>query len=100
MADKMIKLLYDPAVICSGDGMPKRTTVLLDDDVYERLVEESVRRHGTARALSKVLNELLRDSIGGRAELMRLLYSDKIVEIVPEDLEEFRRELSRRFVER
>lgn len=77
----------------------KRTTVVLDDDVYERLVEESVRRHGTARALSRVLNELLRDRLGGRVELMRLLYSDKVAEVAPEDLDGFRRELGKRFAE-
>jgi predicted CopG family antitoxin len=41
--------------------MPKRTTVILDDDIYEKLVRESIRRYGTTRALSRVLNELLRE---------------------------------------
>jgi len=41
--------------------MPRRITVTLDDDVYRRLVEESVKRYGTVRALSKVVNELLRE---------------------------------------
>ena len=80
--------------------MPRRTTVILDDDVYERLVEESVRRHGSVRALSRVLNELLRERLGGREDLVRLLYMDKVAEAGPEDLERLRRELSRRFVER
>jgi len=42
--------------------MPKRITVILDDDAYEALVRESVRRYGTARTLSQVLNELLREA--------------------------------------
>ncbi len=80
--------------------MPRRTTVILDDDVYERLVKESVRRHGSVRALSRVLNELLRERLSGREDLVRLLYMDKVAEATPEDLERLRRELSRRFVER
>ena len=80
--------------------MPRRTTVILDDDVYERLVEESVRRYGSVRALSRVLNELLRERLSDREDLVRLLYMDKVAEARPEDLEKLRRELSRRFVER
>lgn len=80
--------------------MPKRTTVILDDDVYENLVRESIRRYGTTRAISKILNEILRDSLSGRRELIRLIYSEKIAEVSIEELNEFRRELSKRLVER
>ena len=79
--------------------MPRRTTVILDDDVYERLVRERVRRYGTVRALSRVLNELLRESLGGGEELLQLIYSEKLAEVSQEELEEFRRQLSRRFEE-
>ena len=87
-------------LVCLGVCMVKRTTVLLDDDVYERLVEESVRRYGTVRALSRVLNELLRESLSGRRELLRLIYSEKVARVSLEEFEEFRRELSRRLEER
>lgn len=80
--------------------MPKRTTIILDDDIYEKLVKESIRRYGTTRALSKVLNELLRDSFSGRKELVKLIYSEKIAEASIEELNEFRRKLSKRFIER
>ncbi len=40
--------------------MPRRTTLVLDDDVYEALVRESVRKYGTVKALSRVANEVLR----------------------------------------
>lgn len=43
--------------------MPKRTTLVLDDDVYRFLVEESVKRYGTTRALSRVVNELIKERI-------------------------------------
>jgi predicted CopG family antitoxin len=77
--------------------MPKRTTLILDDDVYRKLVEESVKRYGTVRALSKVVNELLRERFSAREDLVRLIYSDKITWISTEDFERFRRELSERF---
>jgi predicted CopG family antitoxin len=77
--------------------MPKRTTLILDDDVYRKLVEESVKRYGTVRALSKVVNELLRERFSSREDLIKLIYSDKITWISTEDFERFRRELSERF---
>ncbi len=80
--------------------MPKRTTVILDDDIYEKLVKESIRRYGTTRALSKVLNELLRDSLSGEKELIKLIYSEKIAEVSIEEFNAFRRKLSKRFTER
>lgn len=36
---------------------------MLDDDVYEALVRESVRRYGTVKALSRVANEILRKGL-------------------------------------
>jgi predicted CopG family antitoxin len=80
--------------------MPKRTTLILDDDVYRKLVEESVKRYGTVRALSKVVNELLRERFPSREDLIKLIYSDKITWISTEDFERFRRELSERFESR
>jgi len=80
--------------------MPKRTTVILEDDIYEKLIQESIRRYGTAKALSKVLNELLREKLNARHELLQLIYSDKLVEISLEEFEKFRRELSKRLEER
>jgi len=76
--------------------MPRRTTVMLDEDVYEKLVKESLRRYGTARAISRVLNELLRESLRGRENLIRLIYSEKIARTTAEEFESFRRELSKR----
>lgn len=80
--------------------MPKRTTIILDDDVYERVVQESIRRYGTVRAISRVINELLRESLRARDELLKLIYSEKRVYLSQEEREAFRRELSRRFEKR
>ncbi len=86
--------------ICYGVFMPRRITVTLDDDVYGRLVEESVKRYGTVRALSKVVNELLRERFSSREDLIRLIYSDRITWISTEDFVRFRRGLSERFESR
>ena len=80
--------------------MPRRTTVVLDDDVYEMLVRESIRRYGTTRALSRVLNELLRERADSVKELVQLVYSEKLVWADQAEVEKLRRELSKRFEER
>lgn len=77
--------------------MPKRTTVMLDEDIYPMLVEISLRRYGTVKAISKVLNDLLKEALKGREAILRLIYSDKIVKITAKEFEEFREELSKRF---
>jgi len=76
--------------------MSRRTSVILDDDIYEKLVEESLKRYGTPRAISRVLNELLREHLSGRAELLRLIYSEKLARTTAREFEEFRRKLSER----
>lgn len=76
--------------------MAKRTTVMLDEDIYPKLVELSLKKYGTVKALSKVLNELLKDALRGREAVLRLIYSDKIAKTTSRELEEFRGELSRR----
>jgi len=37
-----------------------KTTIILDDDIYRRLIEECIRRYGSTRKLSKLINEKLR----------------------------------------
>lgn len=37
-----------------------KTTVLIDDPLYQWLVNEAIRRHGHAKSLSTTLNEILR----------------------------------------
>ena len=83
-----------------GACMPRRTTVILDDDVYEMLVKESIRRYGTPKAISRVLNELLREGLQATSELVQLLYKEKLTWVSRESVEQLRRELSRRFEKR
>jgi len=76
--------------------MSRRTTILLDETVYRRLVQESVRRYGSTKALSKVANELLKKAIKGEADILNLIRYEKIAKTTTKEFEEFRRELSRR----
>lgn len=76
--------------------MPRRTTILLDEDVYRRLIEESLKRHGTTKALSEVINEMLRRAFRDEKELLSLIFSDKVAKTTAKEFEAFRRELSKR----
>lgn len=81
--------------------MVRRTTVLLDDDVYELLVKEAVRKYESVRALSRVINEVLRRGLKeDENEIVELTYSEKLASTSEKEFEEFRREMSRRFEER
>jgi predicted CopG family antitoxin len=77
--------------------MPRRTTILLDDDIYQRLVNESMRRYKTTKAMSKVANELLKKALKGEAKVLDLVFSEKLAKTNGKEFETFRRELSKRF---
>jgi predicted CopG family antitoxin len=76
--------------------MAKRTTITLDEDLYQKLVEASVKKYGTTKAMSKIANELLKGALKGEAKIIDLLHSRKIAKTSVREFEEFRRQLSRR----
>jgi hypothetical protein len=76
--------------------MSRRTTILLDDDIYQRLVNESLRRYRTTKAMSKVANELLKRALMGEAKVLDLVFSEKLAKTNATEIEIFRRELSKR----
>ncbi|MEM3726828.1 MAG: hypothetical protein QXG49_00340 [Candidatus Bathyarchaeia archaeon] len=76
--------------------MFKRTTILLEQEIYKKLIEESLRKYGTTKAISRVLNELLKNAFKGEAEVLNLLLSEKIARTTVKEFEEFRRGLSKR----
>ena len=80
--------------------MPRRTTLILDDDVYEMLLRESMRRYRSSRALSKVANELLRKALRDMEDIVRLIYTERYAKVTVKEFEEFRRGLSREFERR
>jgi hypothetical protein len=73
--------------------MPKRTTLVLDNKVYERLVKESLKRYGTARNISKVVNDMVEEEMK-KVDIMNLIYSGRIAETSAREFEQFRRKLS------
>lgn len=78
--------------------MPKRTTILLEDDLYEMLIRESIKRFGNSKNLSKVINEILRNAFQRElVDIASLVYSKKLAKVKVEEFETFRRKLSRRF---
>ena len=85
-----------------SDIMSKRTAVILDDDVYEILVRESLRRFGNTRSISKALNELVREAIKlrGLLRVLELARKKKYASISEKEFEEFRKDLSRSFEDR
>lgn len=79
--------------------MTKKTTVLLDDSIYGRLAEESLKKYGTTKVMSRVLNEILRKAMKDKGDIIRLIHLKKIAKTTSEEFEEFRKELSKRFEE-
>jgi predicted CopG family antitoxin len=71
--------------------MPKRTTLVLDDAVYEKLVRESMKKYGNARNISKVVNDLVGGKKQRSADLMKLIYSKKVAKTTAREFEQFRK---------
>jgi len=76
--------------------MSRRTTISLDEDIYRRLAEESLKRYKTTKAISKVINDLLKSALKGEADILNLIFSEKVAETSAKEFEDFRRDLSRR----
>ena len=38
-----------------------KTTIILDDHIYKKLIDESIEKYGTAKKLSVLINEKLRN---------------------------------------
>jgi predicted CopG family antitoxin len=76
--------------------MSRRTTILLDDDIYQKLVNESLRRYKTTKAMSRVANELLKRALKGETKILDLVFSEKLAKTSAREFEDFRRGLSRR----
>jgi predicted CopG family antitoxin len=50
----------------------KRTTILLEDEVYRKLVQEAIERYGSAKKLSLLINQKLKGGEEGRRPSRRL----------------------------
>lgn len=76
--------------------MPKRTTLVLSDKVYEKLVSESMKKYGSPRKLSKVVNDIVEEKTKAKPDLIELIYSEKLASTSSQEFEQFRRKLSTR----
>ena len=74
--------------------MVKRTTVLLENSVYDALVKESLEEYKNTRSVSKIMNEILKKSLTNRGRLMSLIYSRKVARTTAKGFEKFRSGLS------
>ena len=69
----------------------------MDDKVYKKLVSESMKKYGSARNLSKVVNDLVEEKAASKPDIMELIYSDKLAKTSEREFEQSRRKLSARF---
>jgi len=75
--------------------MVRRTTILLDDELYEYLVSESIKKYGSSKRISQLVNELLRRTMFDREKVVQLLMKEKVARTTAKEFESFRRDLSR-----
>jgi len=84
--------------------MPKRTTVVIQDDTYAKLVQESIQRFGNARAISRVIDAMIKENSDAKKQakkdIVRLLHSKKVAKVTQKELERDRHELSISFENR
>ncbi len=45
----------------SGEDM--KTTIILEDAVYKRVVQEALRKYGNTRSISTVVNDILKQTL-------------------------------------
>ena len=75
--------------------MERRTTVLLEKDVYDALVRESLEEYNSSKALSKVLNKIVKKALTNRGRLSEVLHSKRVARTTAKEFEKFRHELSK-----
>ncbi len=75
--------------------MEKRTTVILEKEVYDALVKESIEEYKTTKAMSKVINEVLKRVLMNKSRLTKLIRSKEVARVTAKEFEEFRGGLSK-----
>jgi hypothetical protein len=65
-----------------------KTTIILEDELYKRLVKEALEKYGTTRKLSFLINEKLRKLEGGTVSEPRKRMTFKVGKrLSPKDIE-------------
>ena len=70
-----------------SDYMVRYLTLLLDEEIYEMLIRESIIIYGVVKAISKALNEILRERIKDNKKLIDLINSEKLAKITQKEFE-------------
>ncbi|MHC1590220.1 MAG: hypothetical protein ACXQTQ_04580 [Candidatus Hecatellaceae archaeon] len=55
-------------------GFMVKTTIMLDDDLYKKLVQEALERYGTTKKLSYLINLKLREKAPVKRKRERLTF--------------------------
>ena len=75
--------------------MARRITVLLEKEVYDALVKESIAEYNSSKAISKVLNRIVKRSLSNKDKLRQLIHSKTVAKVTNEKFEKFRHKLSK-----
>ncbi len=75
--------------------MERRTTVILEKKVYDALVKESIDEYNSSKAISKVLNKIVKRALANKSRLHELLNSKPVAKVTQKEFEKFRHNLSK-----
>ncbi len=73
-----------------------RTTITIDDEIYKKLVNESIEKYGNTKKLSEIINSLLREFLLSTRQQKREDFSGMLGKR-RFDLSDLRDESDRRF---
>lgn len=68
---------------------------MLEKKVYDALVKESLEEYNSSKAISKVLNSIVKKALANKGMLSKVLHSKKVARTTAKEFERFRTELSR-----
>lgn len=74
--------------------MERRTTVVLEKEVYDALVKESLEEYNSSKAISKVLNKIVKRTLTNKGKLSGILHSKRLIKTTAKEFEKFRRQLT------
>ena len=68
--------------------------MVLEKGVYDALVKESIDEYNNTKAISKVLNKIVKKALANKGRLSEVLHSKRVVKTTAKEFEKFRHELS------
>jgi hypothetical protein len=80
--------------------MPRRTTIPLDENVYQNLARETMTTYKIRKPIPKLANKFLKMALKREGNILDLILSEKLAKTNAKEFETFRRGLSKRFESR